>query len=123
VDAVTLKVAVGLMLLQAAALAVLTVILLYLNVTADTTSVEGAVSTTVYVALMTAAIGFLGLSLRRRRRWARGPSIVIEMLLIPIGFTMLTHGSPVLGAPVLISGLVGAGALLAPATRRALGMD
>jgi hypothetical protein len=119
----TLKVAVWLLLLQAAALALLTLYLVYLDVTATSSSVEGAVSTTVFVGLMAAAFTVVGVSLSRRRRWARGPAIVVEMLQVPIGYTMLTHGLPVVGAPVLLFGVVGAGLLLAPSTRRALGLD
>lgn len=119
----TLKVAVWLLLLQATALALLTLYLIYLDVTADATTVQGALSTTVFVAIMAAAFLLVGVSLSRRRRWARGPAIVIEMLQVPIGYTMLTHGLPAVGAPVLVCGLAGAALLLAPSTRRSLGLD
>jgi hypothetical protein len=119
----TLQWAVRLLVLQAAALAVLTVILVYLNVTAQWTTAQMALSTTGYAALMTAAFWFVAISLGRRKRWARGPAIVIEMLQVPIGYTMLTNGLPLVGAPVLVLGLAGAVLLLAPATRRALGLD
>jgi hypothetical protein len=119
----TLKVAVWLLLLQAAALALLTLYLVYLDVTADSATVQGALSTTVFVAMMGAAFAIVGVALSRRRRWARGPAIVIEMLQVPIGYTMLTHGLPAVGAPVLVVGVVGAGLLLAPSTRRALGLE
>ena len=119
----TLKWAVWLLLLQAAGLALLTLFLVYLNLTADTATLAMAVSTTVYVALLAASFAFVGVSLARRKRWARGPAIVIELLQIPIGYTMLTNGLPAVGAPVLILGLLGAGLLLAPATRKELGLD
>jgi hypothetical protein len=119
----TLRWAVRLLLVQAAGLAVVTLLLVYLDVTAKWTAAEMALSTTGYLALMTVAFGFVGISLARRRRWARGPAIVIELLQVPIGYTMLTNGLPVLGVPILVLGLVGAGLLLAPATRQALGLD
>jgi hypothetical protein len=119
----TLKVAVWLLLLQASVLALLTLYLVYLDLTAESATVAGALSTTVFVAIMAAAFSAVGISLLRRRRWARGPAIVIEMLQVPIGYTMLTHGLPAVGVPVLAFGLVGAGLLLAPSTRRALGLD
>jgi hypothetical protein len=115
--------AVWLVLLQAAGLALLTLDLVYLNLTAKSATLAMALSTTVFVALMTAAFAFVGVSLARRKRWARGPTIVIELLQIPIGYTMLTNGLPAVGAPVLVLGLLGAGLLLAPATRKELGLD
>jgi hypothetical protein len=123
VSGVTLAWAVRLLLLQATALAAVTVYLVYLNVTANWTTAEMALSTTGYVALMTVAFFFVGISLARRRRWARGPAIVIELLQIPIGYTMLTGGLPAVGAPVLVLGLAGAALLFAPTTRRDLGLD
>jgi hypothetical protein len=39
------------------------------------------------------------------------------------GYTMTTNGLPEVGVPVLVIGLVGAGTLLAPATRAALGRN
>jgi hypothetical protein len=60
--------------------------------------------------------------LHHRRGWARGPAIVLEMLFIPIGYYMTTGGLAWLGLPVMALGLVGAGLLLAPSTRTALGL-
>ena len=123
VNAPTLQWAVRLLFLQAAGLAVVTALLVYLNLTAKWTTAQMALSTTGYVALMTAAFTFVAVSLARRKRWARGPAIVFELLQVPIGYTMLTNGLPQVGAPVLLLGLAGAVLLLAPATRRALGLD
>jgi hypothetical protein len=114
---------VWLVLLQAAGLALLTLFLVYLDLTAKSATVAMALSTTAFIALMTAAFAFVGVSLARRKRWARGPAIVIELLQVPIGYTMLTNGLPAVGAPVLVLGLLGAGLLLAPATRKELGLD
>ena len=119
----TLRWAVRLLLFEAAGLAGVSILLGYLDVTAKWTAAEMALSTTGYAALMTVAFAFVGYSLARRRRWARGPAIVIELLQVPIGYTMLTNGLPALGAPIMVLGLVGAGLLLAPATRQSLGLD
>jgi hypothetical protein len=118
----TLRWAVRLLLVQAAALAVLTLLLVYLGLAGDYTAARMALSLPGYVGLMTAALLGLGVALARHRRWARGPAIVLELLQVPIGFTMLSGGLPQVGAPLLISGLLGAGLLLAPATRQALGL-
>jgi hypothetical protein len=76
---------------------------------------------TVFSALLAAAFGGLAWALHGRRSWARGPAVVLQLLLIPIGYTMATSGLPVFGVPVLLIGLVCAGTLLAPASRAALG--
>ena len=44
------------------------------------------------------------------------------MLQMPIGWTMLTHGQPLIGAPLFALGLIGAVLLFAPSTRIALGI-
>ena len=46
---------------------------------------------------------------------------MLELLLIPIGYSLVTSGLAVLGIPVLLLGLAGTALLLAPATRAALG--
>jgi hypothetical protein len=117
-----LRWAVRLMIVEAAALGVVTVWLVYELATTTATTVRGAVIVTVYAGLMAALFGLLGRALHRRRAWARGPAIVLEMLLIPIGYYMTTGGVAWLGLPVIAFGLVGAGILLAPSTRATLGL-
>ena len=118
----TLLWAVRLLIAEAAALGVVTVWLIYELATTTATSVRGAVLVTVYAGLMATLFGLLGWALHRRRGWARGPAIVLEMLLIPIGYYMTTGGVAWLGLPVIAFGLVGAGMLLAPSTRATLGL-
>jgi hypothetical protein len=84
--------------------------------------VTSAVGVTLATLLFAAMLAGLAWSLSRRKGWARGPAIVLEMLLIPIGWYMLTGGLPLLGLPTILAGLVGAGGLLAPSTRAALGL-
>ena len=43
-------------------------------------------------------------------------------MLLPIGYYMAKGGLPWYGIPVLLAGLFGAGLLVAPATRDALGV-
>jgi hypothetical protein len=114
--------AVRLLIVEAAALALVTLWLVYELATTTATSVRGAVLVTVYAGLMAALFGLLGRALHRRRGWARSPAIVLEMLLIPIGYYMTTGGVAWLGLPVIAFGLVGAGMLLAPSTRATLGL-
>ncbi|GAA0718998.1 hypothetical protein Drose_05290 [Dactylosporangium roseum] len=118
----TLRWAVRLLLLEGAGLAVLTLVLLYQDFTAEYTAIEMALSFTGYLALMAAAFIGIGVALHRRRRWARGPGIVAQMLQMPIGWTMLMGGQPLIGAPLFVLGVVGAVLLFAPSTRIALGV-
>ncbi len=118
----TLRWAVRLLFLEGAGLALLTLLFVYYDVTGEWTAAEIALSTTGYLALMTALFLSVAVALRRRRRWARGPGIVAQMLQMPIGWTMLTHGQPLIGAPLFALGLAGAILLFAPSTRIALGI-
>ena len=117
----TLRWAVRLVLVQAAALAGLTVLLAYADVTAHVTTARMALSVTGYALVMTVLLALIGVKLARRRAWARGPAIVLELLQVPIGYGMLTGGLAGVGAPVLLVSLAGAALLLAPTTRLALG--
>jgi hypothetical protein len=119
----TLTWAVRLLFAQVIGLFAVTVFLVYLDATAHATAAESAASITGFAALMTVALGFVSYSLARRRRWARAPAIVIELLLVAIAYAMLRGGGLLwIGLVLLVLGLVGAGLLLAPGTRRALGL-
>ncbi|WP_238016854.1 hypothetical protein KZZ52_05695 [Dactylosporangium sp. AC04546] len=118
----TLRWAVRLLLLEGAGLAALTLLFVYWDVTADFAALEMALSSTGYVALMAAIFIGVGIALHHRKRWARGPGIVVQMLQMPIGWTMLTHGQPYVGVPLFALGLAGAILLFAPSTRVALGV-
>jgi hypothetical protein len=118
----TLRWAVRLLFAEGAGLALLTLVIVYLDVTSDATFLAVALSFTGYLALMTVLFLGVAAALRRRRRWARGPGIVLQMLQMPIGWTMLTHGQPLIGAPLFALGLIGAVLLFAPSTRLALGI-
>jgi hypothetical protein len=114
--------ALRLMAVQAVGLAGLVCVLLYEDLAGSADSARGAWAVTLFTVLMTAVLGLLSLALRRRRGWARGPAIVLELLFLPIGYSMALGGLPWLGIPLIAAGLGGAGALLVPATRAALGM-
>lgn len=118
----TLRWAVRLLFLEGTGLALLTLLFVYLDITHEWTAAEVALSATGYLALMTLLFLGVAVALHRRRRWARGPGIVAQMLQMPIGWTMLTNDQPLIGAPLFALGLVGAVLLFAPSTRIALGI-
>ena len=98
----TLRLAVWLLLAQAVAVAGLVIFLVYQDVTETSTaagSARGAILVIVYAAVMAGVLGLLAWSLHRRQRWARGPAIVLELLLLPIGYYMVAGGVAWLGLP------------------------
>ncbi len=117
----TLAWAVRILAAQTVALVGLTTFLIYQDLAATADNTGMAVGVTVYTAMMAALLGGLGWALYGRRSWARGPAIVLELLLLPIGYSMFSAGLW-LGVVVMAVGLCGAGTLLAPSTRAALGM-
>jgi hypothetical protein len=119
----TLRFAVWMLAGEAIALFAVLLLVLYQDLTGTAETAGGAVAVTLYTAMFTAILGGLAWALHRHLGWARGPAIVVQMLLIPIGYAMATSGLPTLGVPVILTGLVGAGALLAPSTRAAIRRD
>lgn len=81
----TLRIAVVLLAVQAALVGVLAVYVGWQAATHKAASTSSAVATPLITALCAVVFGMLAYSLAGLRGWARGPAIVLEMLLIPIG--------------------------------------
>jgi hypothetical protein len=66
----------------------------------------------------------LGRWLARRRRWARGPAIVLQLLALPVAYFMITGAGSLAtrigGVLIALVALAGAGLLLAPSSRLGL---
>jgi hypothetical protein len=116
-----LRWAVWALVAETVGLVALVVYLVYADIAGGAQTVRGAVMVTLFAALTAALFGTLALALLRRRAWARGPAIVLQLLLLPIGYSMAANGLAWVGGPVIALGLAGAAALVAPATREALG--
>ena len=116
----TLRFAVGLLGGEAVVLAGLTVFLLYESLIGAGDGLLTGIGTIVFTALVAALLGWFSWVLGHGRSWPRGPAIVFQLLMVPIGWSMTAGGVPAVGVPVILLGLVGAGTLLAPATRAAL---
>jgi hypothetical protein len=117
-----LKWAIRLLAVEALGVAAVTVLLVWGDVTEAPTNRSGAWTITGLAAAVTVLLAVLCRALWRRRAWARGPAIVLELMLLPIGYYMIQGGVPWLGVPVLLLGLFGAGLLFTPAAREALGV-
>jgi hypothetical protein len=120
--AATLWAAVVLLAVEAVGIAAVAGFLLYENLTATAAFRSGAWAMTVLAALATVGVALLARALIRRRSWARNPAIFLELMLLPIGYYMVKGGLAWQGVLVLALGLAGAGLLVSPATRDALGI-
>lgn len=119
---VTLRIAIWLLAGEAAALGVLAVLLLISDLRGGATSQQGAIGVIGYVLVLAAAFGLLSWALHGRRAWARGPAIVLHMLMLPLGVALLSSGN-LLGVVAAVLSLSGCVVLLAPATRLAVGRE
>jgi hypothetical protein len=114
-----LRWAIGVLAVEAAGVGVIAGWLVY--EAATSTGRRNAWSITGFAIAVAAVLALFGWALARRMAWARGPSIVLELMLVPIGYYMIKGNLIWLGVPVVLLGLFGAGLLLAPATREGLG--
>ena len=119
----TLVWAVRLLLAEAAALAVLTAYLIVQDVTADAADRVVAIALTVFAALGAVAVAALGRALARRSGAARGPAIVVQLMLMVLSYYMLKAALWWLGVPLLLLGLTVTVLIVLPPTTRALGFD
>jgi hypothetical protein len=119
----TLIWAVRLLYLQAVALTGLTAYLIYLDLTADTGSVGPAIGLTVFAAVGVVFVVLVARALSRRRLGARGPAVVIQLMVIATGGFLVQTGPVWLGVALLILGAVVGVLIVLPASTRALGVD
>ncbi len=118
----TLRWAVWVLYLESLGVFAVTGLLIYDAIRIRTTHVGGAAGAIAFPFLVGVALAGFGWALRRRRAWARGPAIVLQLLMLPVGYYMLTGGAAWAGVPVILLGLIGAVLLFAPASREALGI-
>jgi hypothetical protein len=88
---------------QAAAIAVGALVLLYLSLTSTADSLGRAVAEVVIVGAGAAVLAAAAVGLWRVAAWARGPVIVLQLLLAALAYTTAFEaGQPVIGLPVLV---------------------
>jgi len=87
---------------EAAAAALLAAWLLVLTITGSPDSVGRALAEVVYVGLAAALLAAGARGLWRVAAWARGPVIVVQLLLAALGYTAAFQAErPLIGVPVL----------------------
>ena len=86
-------------------------------------SMASRLATPIFALLMAAILGGLAFALPRRIAPARSPAIVLQLLLVPIGWYTIGGGLPWLGVAELVAGIAGVILLLHPSTRAGLGIE
>jgi len=120
---ITLRTAIVLLFVEAAGVAAVAVLFAYVLVHENPNIMrKSALSVIIYPAGIAVALALLAWLLIRRRAWARAPAIVLQLLLLPIGYYLIVGGAGWLGVPAIVAGLVCTGLLIAPGTRQALGI-
>jgi hypothetical protein len=71
-------------------------------------------------AIFAIGLGLVWRGLYRRRRWARSPAVLTELLALPLGYNACGNGVWWVGVPLLGCGVLGLVALFAPSTTHAL---
>ncbi len=83
---------------------------------------RGAALVTGYFAAYAVAFAGLAWALTRRKSWARAPVILLQLLLLAVGYYMIRGGLVPVGIGVALLAVTCIGLLLAPTTREALGV-
>jgi hypothetical protein len=95
--------------------------LIYADLTREGDHGRG-IGVTVYFGLYACAFAAVVWGLARLRSWARGPAIVLQLLLAAIGYYMIQGGLTLIGVLVLLLAVTGIVLLLVPASREGLGV-
>lgn len=120
---VTLRTAVGLLALQALALAAITVFLVYAEITAPVDDKSLGWAVVACAAIGAALLALLSWGVARLKRWARDLAVATQLILLAPAYYMIKGELPWLG--VIVGGIAVAIVALAvmPATNRALGVQ
>ncbi|HEY0699361.1 MAG TPA: hypothetical protein VGD43_16300 [Micromonospora sp.] len=108
---------------EAVALGLLAAVLIYKDLTATTTDLLSAIFVTVFAVGGAVLLWVLGSALDARRAGARAPAIVLQLLLVPIGYYMTQGDLGWLGVPLIALGVLVCALLVSPPTNRALGLS
>lgn len=119
----TLLWAVRLLFAEAAGLAVLTAFLIVLDLTGQAESVTLAIALTVSAAIGVVFIYLVARALARRMSGARGPAIVVQLMIIASGGFLLQTGPAWAGLLLIALGASVGLLIVLPSSTRALGVD
>lgn len=117
-----LRWAVRILRAEAAALGVLAAVLVYQDIAATATDLLSAIFVTAFAVGGTLALWALASALGNRRAGARAPAMVLQLLLLPVGYYMTQGGLTWAGPPLMALGVLVCALLVCPPTNRALGL-
>ncbi len=100
----------------------LAIFLIYEDLTAAANDLLSAIFVTGFAVGGTAVLWALAAALGRRRAGARGPAMVLQFMLLPVGYYMVQGGLGWLGGLLAGLGLLVCGLLVSAPTTRALGL-
>jgi hypothetical protein len=105
--------------IEAAALAVGALWLLYLVVSSTADSVAAAMGEVLFVAAGAALLAAAAVGLWRVAGWARGPVVVLQLLLAALAYTAFQAGQTAIALPVVVLVAVELYLLATPESRMA----
>jgi hypothetical protein len=105
--------------IEAAAVAVGALVVLYLTLTSTALSVASALAQVVLEFGGAIVLALCAAGLWRVSAWARGPVIVLQLLLAALAYTALQAGQPLVGVPVLVLAAIELYLLATPEARLA----
>ena len=110
--------------LQGAVVAVLGGSMLVLAVVGEPDSLSQAVTGALTVLALAVLPLAAGHGLWRLRRWSRGPAVIVQLVSLPVAWTLCGSGRlwPLAGAALGLSALAVLGCLLNPTATEALGV-
>ncbi|MFY1633901.1 hypothetical protein ACN27F_11570 [Solwaraspora sp. WMMB335] len=118
----TLRWAVRLLAGEAVALGLIAGYLAYQDVAGTATDLASALIVTGFAVGGAALLALLARLLYRRRAAARAPAIVLQLMLLPVGYYLIVGGSSWLGVPLIVLGLVVCVLLVSPPSTGAFGL-
>jgi len=116
-----IRAAAVLVLAEAAALAGTALVLLVLAFVHTTTRLWAAVAIVGFALVGAAVLALCGRGLVRLRPSARSPVILVQLLAVPVGYSLgVQAGRALVGVPILIVAIAVIVLLLLPSSRQAL---
>jgi hypothetical protein len=118
----TLRRAVWLLIGEAAAVALVAAYLVYEDLTGTANNLGVALMVTAFAIAGAALLFLLARALGSRRGGARGPAIVLQLMLLPIGYFMIQGGLAWAGVPIIAIAVAVGALLVTPSSTKALGL-
>ena len=118
--AAALRAAAALVAAQAVGLGALVVFYVVELLVATTTNAAAAVTTIVLVALAAAGVALCARGLQQRRRWARSPVLVLQLVALPVAIGLVQGGIWYVGIPLALWAVAVVVLLYSPGSNAAL---